>query len=384
MNWFNIKKTQLLLCLIAFIGCFISKGLVELAFSSMIIVWLLDCIIQKSFPWSYMERTWLYLLFLSFMFFSASRSVIWTEGLAAWLNLLEYVLVIIIVRYFGDIRPYRHTCFYLIIICSFLLGMDCIYQYLTDNDFLRNRLINVWHDFRRLTGPFVHPNSLGGFLAMLLPFTFCFTYEKLGPKKKVLLGLALLIQVVCLLGTYSRGAWIGVLAGLYCVALLKDWKLFIYSGILIGMSFFLLPNQVMKRMMQMVDIHNITTQLRLDTWLKAWDLFIKDPWFGIGLGNFSQILKEGYPHNNYLEILTESGVLGLVVFLIFLFFHIQGRPLKNPQDSAGNNLQVGFLAMIWAFLVHAFFDTNFHVISLAGLFWMSIGFLQNLRLEIKN
>lgn len=72
----------------------------------------------------------------------------------------------------------------------------------------------------------------------------------------------------------------------------------------------------------------------------AFDVFIKNPIFGVGLGNFEAIAARytQYPmvcHNTYLEIAANLGLLGLIPFLLILYkgFHILKNAIRDPNTS---------------------------------------------------
>jgi len=69
---------------------------------------------------------------------------------------------------------------------------------------------------------------------------------------------------------------------------------------------------------------------RFDIWSVAWDLASKHPWAGIGAGAFPhEMVRYGGPrlaaglglvaHNTYLSVLTETGIIGLLLFLAIIF-----------------------------------------------------------------
>ncbi len=75
------------------------------------------------------------------------------------------------------------------------------------------------------------------------------------------------------------------------------------------------------------------------------ELIYKEPFFGYGTGSFSDVFKQytqtSYdlekhktPHNNYLYVLFELGLIGFLVFLSIFFFQIQDlykNNMKNPE-----------------------------------------------------
>jgi len=63
---------------------------------------------------------------------------------------------------------------------------------------------------------------------------------------------------------------------------------------------------------------NVSVNNRLKLYSDAWQLFKNKPLFGIGTGGF-QTGEYNYPHNIFLEIAAENGLLGLIIFFGFLF-----------------------------------------------------------------
>lgn len=59
----------------------------------------------------------------------------------------------------------------------------------------------------------------------------------------------------------------------------------------------------------------ISAKERLDLYSSAITLFIQKPLLGVGVSGF----PGGYPHNIFLEIAAENGIIGLIIFICFLF-----------------------------------------------------------------
>ena len=56
---------------------------------------------------------------------------------------------------------------------------------------------------------------------------------------------------------------------------------------------------------------------RLELWEKAWETWKSYPFFGVGLGGMYR-LTDRATHNTYLELLSETGLVGLCIFGAFL------------------------------------------------------------------
>ena len=134
-------------------------------------------------------------------------------------------------------------------------------------------------------------------------------------------------------------------------------------------------------------------------------LFEKKPFFGVGFKNYrvdcdNQIdprpnspwqFCSTHPHNLYLEILTETGIIGFVLFfLIFYYFFIyvlnkikNNIPNKNYQKYSSLiyvNLLIIFI-YLWPLKTSGSFFTTWN----ASFFWLNLGFvLLILRKTVKN
>jgi len=62
----------------------------------------------------------------------------------------------------------------------------------------------------------------------------------------------------------------------------------------------------------------LSTQQRLQRYQAAVEVFTQNPLLGAGTDGFAQLTGLGYPHNILLEIVSENGLIGLIVFVCFL------------------------------------------------------------------
>jgi len=118
---------------------------------------------------------------------------------------------------------------------------------------------------------------------------------------------------------------------------------------------------------------------RYRLWTGAWAMFNDSPLIGTGVGLFMDRLHEyskltaQYAHNSYIQILAETGVLGLGGFLWFIGELVLGayRRFKSDKDL----VFTGVFLSLTAFLIHGFFDVHFYSLRISVLFWMLAGML---------
>jgi O-antigen ligase len=194
-------------------------------------------------------------------------------------------------------------------------------------------------------------------MAVFVPFVWFarYWYEPYSKKWLLLLG-ALLLLLVAIQLSYTRAAYIGIFiaAGGYFMIRWKLTKLALVIaaiGTVIGLSYLskneryleLSPNY--ERTITHTDFGNlieatyqledISTMERVYRWVAAFQMSIDKPWFGFGPGNFynfyqsytvnsfrtyvSDNPEQSGVHSYYLMILVEQGVIGLIIFVAFLF-----------------------------------------------------------------
>ncbi len=84
-----------------------------------------------------------------------------------------------------------------------------------------------------------------------------------------------------------------------------------------------------------------------------------------------------YPHNSYLQMTAESGVLGIGAFLWVLaaLFGTSLANIKGINDKFYRAVLVGLLAGLFGFLIHSFVDTDFYSLQLGNLMWFMMGLI---------
>jgi O-antigen ligase len=109
------------------------------------------------------------------------------------------------------------------------------------------------------------------------------------------------------------------------------------------------------------------------------DIIRAHPLVGTGLGAFgvvytrydsrSGLYRLEQAHNDYLQILSDGGVIGAVLGLFFIVSLFRmGLARRETRDTFRRGVATGALAGCFAVLVHSFFDFTLHTTSNALLF----------------
>ena len=99
------------------------------------------------------------------------------------------------------------------------------------------------------------------------------------------------------------------------------------------------------------------------------DIFKNNPIFGIGANNFRHSCKDysfkyedncsTHPHNTLFQILSETGILGLISYLYFLYILLRKILFFIIRDYKNSNISIFFLLPVLYFLNPFFPSGNF-------------------------
>lgn len=301
------------------------------------------------------------------------------------LNLLFLFLFSILLFLFTNKRQWEKL-FYVLFITGFLLSLLAIVQYF-------NLLKNVFISFESGSTPSFLGNStiLAMYMIFLSFLSFTFFIQKQGKKQKLLYGALFLLFVFTILISGSRAGYLGLLAGFLYFFLwypypkkYKTLKIiasaFLLFAVFTVMVFNFFPqlgekNNILKVIATRVSFTSIAKDIA-GTRLSAWKITleaIKDkPLLGWGPENFyigfekhydskpftTSVLLWDRPHNIFLDIAANSGLLSLLLYIAFwivLFWQLQKA--KNFDYGADRPLMAhGLQAMFIGYLIVLFFN----------------------------
>lgn len=282
-----------------------------------------------------------------------------------------------------------------------LIITDAGVQYFRGADFLKG------YERERISASFSTGNDFAGWLIIIIPlFLSLLAVGKgnIGKGLKALLLILIISLIVCLLATFARGGWLGFVISIFLMAYyaiknfsLKTKILCLSTGICLLAIFLILPQPIKvkisaigrinfkscetvnARIKSTLKIEKGSTPVRINLWKEALRIIRDYNFSGCGLNTYSIVARKYksfeqggiYPHNSYLQMTAETGLLGLFAFLwvLFGFFKMGLRHLNEKKNS----IALGLLAGISAFLVHAFFDTHLYALQLVVLFWFMLG-----------
>jgi O-antigen ligase len=272
---------------------------------------------------------------------------------------------------------------------GFLISIFGILQHLTFNGKL------YW--FREMHyggipfGPYVNRNHFAGFVELVLPLSLVpLVLGRVRRERWPIVGLFAIVPIGALFLSVSRGGIVSFGVELAVLALVMIQRrtarkqLFAGAAVLVLallMVSWLGVGQLLQRFSSLQSLE-ATAGKRASMRRDTWRIFLQHPIAGTGLGTLQIVyppyesLYDGkivnHTHNDYLEALAETGILGGLCCAWFIGVLFSGplRQLRQFNSSFAGTLQLSGLVACAGFLVHSLVDFNLHIPSNAFLFFL--------------
>jgi putative inorganic carbon (HCO3(-)) transporter len=257
-----------------------------------------------------------------------------------------------------------------------------------------------------------HPNFLAAYLAISLPVTGALFLAARSRKARALWGLDVGLQILCLYFTFSRGGWLGGLGAAGIFIFLAGWpsrfrgfflskarKGWVLAGIVaialvVGVGISSHYNPFTSKAASM------SIDTRVQIYKGGLGMFGARPVVGHGIGTFPTVFPRFRPlkyreidprpnvmhaHCEYLMILDEMGVVGLGVFVWFVFTVAwSGFAAIRERDPGPDRLMlIGLFAGVTGLLVHGTFCVVLRTSIPELHLWLILGILAALPADTK-
>ena len=248
-----------------------------------------------------------------------------------------------------------------------LLAMVGIFQYLNGGVESITALSKYSVDLLHVTSIFPSASAFSVYLLLLLPLTIAVSLTAFDGKGRLVAAGCVLAQLVALTATQIRGTWLGAAVAIILFLLIYSRKTacwLVILGFTVPIWKSILPTASMQPLFGIFDITDPMIYQRVSGWRGTLRMLSRHLLGGIGYG--SAAFKEIYPQYSlsgltqlehpdqfYLALICAFGVLGLLVFLIFItvFSQYCFSYICNASDNYSRTfVAAGFSGIIGALI----------------------------------
>lgn len=274
---------------------------------------------------------------------------------------------------FKDSKKIIGRALFVVSCSSFLVSLYAVCQYF-GFDFL------VWQESAKITGRAMstlgQPNFLGSFLLLSIPLTFYLARYRRNIYLRCFLVVVLLTQLLALLFSGSRGAWIALIIMLGVVFLLykKSRKITLIVGLSLAtvvLVLFFNNNIFSQRFKGAFDLKQGSSSVRTFIYSRSLQASFETP-LGFGLENQREALIPYYEvssaqknkvnvvfdraHNIFLDIVLTLGFLGLIIYLYLYYFIFKIIRKNVVLEKRDKELFLVLGLSIFSYLISLFFN----------------------------
>ncbi|MCX7910533.1 MAG: tetratricopeptide repeat protein [Endomicrobia bacterium] len=331
--------------------------------------------------------------FILFLFYVFTRYVI-SEEKPIMFNELKRWILSIFLFYSISIACYKNynKFLYFFVFGSFL---SVIYGFLQHTGGIKG-FVEV-PKMERVMSMFGNPIFFAVHIINFLPIAAGLLFIQKKFYLKFILLIVCITSFVVLYYTKTRAAFIGIFVGflffIYFLFSSKRKLIYLSSLIVIFLVFLFFTRNIWLR-------HQAHPLIWRDT-IKMW---LSSPIFGVGFGKFhiefvkfaSEDLRKIWPeksfiindaHNEYLQILSESGIVGFVLFLIpiVLFFYevLKKTEILPQKEKAQKIIILSLLSGCLSVLIQNFFSVDMRFIISNVYLFITMGIIISITEELK-
>ena len=347
------------------------------------------------------------LVFVLLLLFSVALSPNRWISFQAFLLSLSYLLFYFLVKKTMKHKKMVISISHLLFFVAFIMASYTLIQYYKLDPFLKG--------INQLTSTIGQRNWIANYLYMVTPLIFIFFLLEKRVKTKLLYLFLLSIIYINFIILQSRSIWIVIaltgIAGLLFLFKLRVSRPFLKNRHWLLLFFIIIilitwgysttnhinrsPSFMEERVLPALKGEELSVNQHFLSWYTAWKMFLDRPLFGWGIGNFKMkflsyqaeaikafpVFRASYQnaqeaHNEYLQLLAETGIIGLVAFLLILYL-IAKKCLSflfcDRYSKEERIIMLGLMMGISGFLMMGLFGFPMHVPALGMTFFGLLG-----------
>ena len=343
----------------------------------------------------FLRRTKLDPWLAGFVFFAAASTPGSIFAYESWYNFYHlislFVLVYLLVTQTTFTAKSRKWLVIAILASASVVCLYGLFQYTTGVDVTAERWIDG-EQFpqlkTRIFSTLGNPNVLAAFLVMTSGISCGWSMETGYMRGKRVLMVLTMLEIFCLVLTYSRGAWlaVGIMAFIAVAVGRKLSRRVFLGGFTVLSVLGVVAYDTLKiRLLSILDMFNSadsSVALRWALWESTTAMIQEHPWLGIGWGTYPYVypyydffvqnesVTIHHAHNSLLNIAAEVGIPGMLCFAIACGLTLAKMIRHLRQNTERDNgLQFGIILAMTGLAAFSMTDHVLFNIQVAAVFW---------------
>lgn len=232
-----------------------------------------------------------------------------------------------------------------------------------------------------------NPNVLGEYLLLIIPLGGACLINAKTANGRLAAAAATGAMIVCMLLTQSRGGWLGLIFAAAIFLVLIDRRLIVLGVVVLVCLPFVLPSSILARFASITDFSDSSTSYRIYIWMATVNM-LKDYWFcGVGTGltaynavypaySFNTVVAP-HSHNLYLQIMCESGICGIFIFLALIVSCVRtlGTAIRRAASKEKRIELIAMMSGLGGFLLQGMTDYSFYNYRVTLIFWVYVALI---------
>jgi O-antigen ligase len=317
-----------------------------------------------------------------------------------WLTLMGLFFFLIRWSLFDDKYRVTHQLIIAIMLIGVAESLYGMFEFFSGHKYILN--LDMETKIASVTGTFINRNYFAGYLLMVIPLIIGFLFSREATQinrfrgwrerlvsldgKTLLIGFCVIVMILGLLFSASRMGIASLLLSFTLLSLLfrspsKEHKFSRTSILILGLALLWAAWIGLDFVISRFLTSSEDFKGRWVFWVNTFQIFKDFPIFGSGLGTFAWVFPmyrsfhligvATHAENDYLQLASEVGMVGigllLILFLFLLYKAISGIRSLSHRES-GRYIGIGGLVGILALMFHSIVERNIQVPSNAFLY----------------
>ena len=226
----------------------------------------------------------------------------------------------------------------------------------------------------RIYGTFTHPSPYSFYLVQMIPLAAVFFVHTRSKFARLGLGVMIPAMLFCVFEAQTRGAWVGLIVSVAVFSIARARWTLIFIPLVLGAAFFGVSS-VRARVSNATSTTG-SVMWREHQWQHALGIASAPKLATVGTGLGAVQTDLGQPtHNEYLRMLVETGLLGLIVTLALYvkLWRLAQRAERMATDAFERDVLLAFLMAFAGRAVIALSDNVLDLPALEWYFWAAAG-----------